>query len=47
MIDAPVVVWPPGTFYGDCTHFGGNFYDCSYDYPGYESMGVMVCCPGW
>jgi hypothetical protein len=46
MMNDPIVVWPPGTFYMDCAHIG-NFYDCSYDYPWIAEQGGMVCCPGW
>ena len=31
MMNDPIVVWPPGTFYVDCGTYG-NYYDCGYDY---------------
>ena len=46
MINDPIVVWPPCTFYMDCNNIG-NLYNCSYDYPWYAEQGAIVCCPAW
>ena len=46
MMNDPIVVWPPCTFYMDCNNIG-NFYNCSYDYPWYAEQGAIVCCPAW
>jgi len=45
----PIVVWPPGTTYLDCSSFG-NFYDCTWSASGYEyaaQAGALICCPIW
>lgn len=46
MSNEPIIVWPPGSLYGSCDWLG-NFYDCSYDYPDYQAMGAVICCPSW
>jgi len=47
MIEGPIVVWPPGTFYADCSFVGTSYYDCTYDYPDYAAQHSLVCCPAW
>jgi hypothetical protein len=44
MINEPIVVWPPGTFYMDCSSYG-SYYDCTYEYAQIASVGAIVCCP--
>lgn len=39
----PIVVWPPGTFYGSCESIG-PFYDCTGNYPVYAEEGWVICC---
>ena len=39
----PIVVWPPGTFWLDCSQLG-YFYDCTEEFPYYEQQGYTVCC---
>jgi hypothetical protein len=46
MMNDPVIVWPPGTFYLDCGHIG-YYRDCSYEHPELASQGALVCCPAW
>lgn len=46
MMNDPIVVWPPGTFYVDCGNLG-NFYDCTYDHPEIGEQGAIACCPNW
>lgn len=46
MINDPIVVWPPGTFYTDCASIG-NYYDCTWNYPELAMYGFTLCCPAW
>jgi hypothetical protein len=45
MMNDPIVVWPPGTFWGDCSSAGWNYYDCGNRYPELASYGALICCP--
>jgi hypothetical protein len=45
MTNDPIVVWPPGTLYTECSQFG-EYYDCTYDY-WMNYPGALVCCPAW
>lgn len=45
-MDVPIVVWPPGTDYLDCSSYG-NYYECTWEYPQYAEAGARVCCPIW
>jgi len=47
MMNDPIVVWPPGTFYVDCQTYGENYYNCTQEMaPGSEN-GMVYCCPAW
>lgn len=46
MMNDPIVVWPPGTFYSDCGHIG-NYFECTWDYPDLAAQGFTVCCLAW
>jgi hypothetical protein len=43
MMNDPIVVWPPGTFYITCDVLG-PYYDCTHNFPG---VGNTVCCLAW
>jgi hypothetical protein len=43
MMNDPIVVWPPGTFWGDCGQIGA-YFDCSDLFPGFDGT---ICCWGW
>lgn len=46
MMNDPIVVWPPGTFFMDCSNFG-SYFDCTYYFPDLQSQGAIACCPNW
>lgn len=43
MMNDPIVVWPPGTFYLDCSTIG-PYYDCTSHFPEFVGQGMIVCC---
>jgi hypothetical protein len=46
MMNDPIVVWPPGTFYVDCTQYGESYYNCTMEM-GFNEQGIVYCCPAW
>jgi hypothetical protein len=47
MMNDPIVVWPPGTFYADCGSYGENYYNCTQEMAPGNETGMVYCCPAW
>lgn len=47
MMNDPIVVWPPGTFYVDCQSYGEHYYNCTQEMAPGSETGMVYCCPGY